>query len=377
MAPALDDYLRLAARQMAAPGRLLLTRIPRTLPNEYMGLVATTRDRLNTAIQRASDFADGSVDRFPASVRQRLFRRIVDDLDLIENIALAALHRAADDDLRLTSLVGTICREIRYPLPAPVVAAMSTHYFAIDPHFHVLLVPLTEGHFLLHLPDLYHELAHPLLADRHDPALDPFRQRFRSVVGASSRHFACDLAAIRRGRLPPELGMLSASAEYCWAESWTTEFFCDVFAVATVGPAFAWAHMHLHSKRGKSAYGVPQYGTMSHPADAARMTALLAALRKLDFAADADAIGQKWSELVGRMEPDCPPEFDRCYPPALLDTCVDEALEATREIGCDLAASGSIGVVRDTLNEAWHAMWGDPGGYLDWERDVVRRLRGS
>ena len=214
MVSALDDYLEAAARQMAARGRLLLAKIPRSLPAEYLGLVATTRDRLNTTITRFSEFAEGSAARFPASVRQRLFRRHVDDLDLIESIALTALHRAVDDDLRLTALVGAICREIRYPLPAPVVAAMSTHYFTIDPLYHVLLVPLTEGHFLLHLPDLYHELAHPLLADRHDPALDPFRNRFRRIVDSSSQHFEADRAAVRRGRTPPDLGALSASAQY-------------------------------------------------------------------------------------------------------------------------------------------------------------------
>ena len=237
---------------------------------------------------------------------------------------------------------------------------MSTHYFAIDSLYHVLLVPLTERHFLLHLPDLYHELAHPLLADRHDPALDSFRNRFRRIVDSSSQHFEADLAAVRRGRTPSDLGRLSAPAGYCWAESWATEFFCDVFAVATVGPAFAWAHMHLHSKRGKSAYGVPQHGSMSHPADAARMAVLLAALRKLGFAEDAKDIGERWCELVERMEPVCPPEFHRCYPEALLGVCVAEALEATRESGCSLVASGSIGPVGDMLNEAWRMIWRDP-----------------
>lgn len=377
MASELDDYLEAAARQMAARGRLLLAKIPRSLPAEYGGLVATTRDRLNTTITRFSEFAEGSAARFPASVRQRLFRRHVDDLDLIESIALTALHRAIDDDLRLTTLVGTICREIHYPLPPPVVAAMSTHYFAIDCLYHVLLVPLTEGHFLLHLPDLYHELAHPLLADRHDPALDPFRNRFRRIVDSSSQHFEADLALVRRGRAPPDLGTLSASAEFCWAESWATEFFCDVFAVATVGPAFAWAHMHLHSKRGKSAYGVPQHGTMSHPADAARMAVLLATLREVGFATDAKNISERWCELVERMEPVCPPEYHRCYPDVLLNACVAEALEATREIGCRFVAPGSIGPVGDTLNEAWRAMWSDPGGYLNWERDAVQHLYGA
>lgn len=377
MASALDDYLLSAARQMAARGRLLLAKIPRELPDEYMGLVATTRTRLNSAIQRATEFADGSAERFPPSVRQRLFRRIVDDLDLIENIALTALNRAGDEDRRLTSLVGTICREISYPLHAPVVAALSTQYFAIDTLLHVMMVPLTEGHFLLHLPDLYHELAHPLLADRYEPALDPFRHRFRHVLDASTAHFAADIAAVKRGRTPPELGALSASAEYCWAESWATEFFCDVFAVGTAGPAFAWAHLHLHSKRGKSAYRVPVPGPISHPADAARMTAVVSALRKLGFAAEAAQVEERWIELVGRTDPDRPPEFHRCYPGALIETCVVEALAATREIGCSLAAPDSTGAVRRTLNEAWDAMWRDPAGYADWERDAVVRLHGA
>ena len=377
MASALDDYLRAAARQMAARGRLLLAKIPRNLPNEYMGLVATTRDRLNSAIQRSSEFADGSADRFPASVQQRLFRRIVDDLDLIENIALTALHRAAEDDLRLTSLVAAICREISYPLHAPVVAALSSQYFAIDTLLHVMLVPLTEGHFLLHLPDLYHELAHPLLADRHDPALDPFRNRFRRLLDASSRQFADDLAAVRRGRIPPDLGVLSTTAEFCWAESWATELFCDVFAVATVGPAFAWAHLHLHSKRGKSAYRIPTQGTISHPADAARMTAIVSALQKLGFAGEAMLVEERWSGLIARLGSECPPEFHRCYPETLVEACVVEALEATGEIGCSLAAPNLTGSVRRTLNEAWGAMWRDPSGYLDWEREAVERLHGA
>lgn len=374
MASDLDDYLEVAARQMAARGRLLLDKIPRTLPPEYQGLVATTRHRLDDTIVWFTDFAAGSAARYPAPVRQRLFRRHVDDLDLIENIALTALHRVVDDDLRLTSLIGTICREISYPLLPPVVAALSTQYFAIDPFFHVMHVPLTEGHFLLHLPDLYHELAHPLLADKHDPKLDPLRNRFRRVVDLSSQHFANDIAAIRRGRTPQDLAALSAAAEFCWAQSWTTEFFCDVFAVATVGPAFAWAHLHLHSKRGRSAYRIPQHGPISHPADAGRMMVIASALRRLGFAADAGRVERRWSELVGRTEPDCPPEYHRCYPDALLEACVTETLAAVREIGCNVADPGSPGQVRLTLNAAWEAMWRDPATYLDWERQAVKDL---
>jgi hypothetical protein len=374
MASTIDDYLAAAAQQMAARGQLLLAKIPRTLPLEYGGLVAMTRDRLSSAITKFTDFAAGSVSTLPAPLRQRLFRRLVDDLDLIESIALTALHRAVGDDHRLTALIRTICKEIAYPLPPPVVTALSTQYYAIYPFFQLLLVPLTEGNFLLHLPDLYHELAHPLLTDKHDPLLDPFRKRFRTIIAESTRHFEDDIAAIRRGRLPPDLATLSTTAEYCWARSWATEFFCDLFAVSTVGPAFAWAHLHLHSKRGRSAYAVPHQGPTSHPADAARMTVIVSALGKLGFAAEAAEVELRWSELMTRMEEDPPPEFYRCYPDALLGVCVTEALAATREIGCDLASPGSRGQVRTTLHESWKVMWRDPAGYLDWEQRAVEDL---
>jgi hypothetical protein len=271
-------------------------------------------------------------------------------------------------------LVGAICREIAYPLPAPVVTALSTQYFAIYPLFHLLLVPLTEGSFLLHLPDLYHELAHPLLTDMHDPVIEPFRKRFRAVVSKSAQHFAADVAAIKRGRTPADLVGLLSTAEYCWARSWTTEFFCDLFAAVTVGPAFAWAHLHLHSKRGRSAYSVPHQGPTSHPADAARMAVVVSALKKLDFAPDSGEIESRWGELVKRMEPAASPEFYRCYPDALLEMCVTEALEAAREIGCDLAMPSDSGLVRGKLNDAWREMWRDPAAYLAWEKQAVDEL---
>jgi hypothetical protein len=116
---------------------------------------------------------------------------------------------------------------------------------------------------------------------------------------------------------------------------------------------------------------------MSHPADAARMTALVQALKKLGFTADADEIERRWAELLKKIEPDEPPEFHRCYPAALLDMCVDGTLEATREIGCDLASPAMKGAVRLKLNEAWAEIWRNPTDYLAWERQAVANLQAS
>jgi hypothetical protein len=373
----LDDYLAVSAGQLAARGRLLLGKVPRDLPPHYGGLVTTTQDRLNRAIEGFVGIVGPAGKSLPPAVRQRRFRRLVEDLDLIESVALTALDRTSGDDLVLTPLVSEICRELRYPLLSPVVTATSRQYFAIYPPFNLLLVPLTEGHFLLHLPDLYHELAHPLLAKDHenDPRTEPFRKALEYLVGEVGLHFETEISAVRRGRSPPGLVGLLTSAEFSWATSWGVEFFSDVFATCTVGPAFGWSHLHLHAKRGQPAFSFPQFGPTSHPADGARMQVIISALRRLGFAGEAKAIGERWVELVRISEPGVPPEYPRCYPSGLLDTCVATAVDAVRDIGCDLASPSMSGRIRQTLNTAWIELWERPDGYVDWEKRAVEELR--
>ena len=59
---------------------------------------------------------------------------------------------------------------------------------------------------------------------------------------------------------------------------WMVEFFCDLFAVYTLGPAYGWAHLHLSAKRGGDPFDVPMLSASSHPADDARMRVMLVAL---------------------------------------------------------------------------------------------------
>ncbi|WFU42728.1 hypothetical protein QA640_09835 [Bradyrhizobium sp. CB82] len=376
---ALDDYFAVSANQLAARGRVLLGKIPRDLSPHYGGLVTITQDRLNRAIEGFLEFSNPSARPLPEAVRQRQFRRMVEELDLIESTALTALNRASDDDLILTHLVTEICREVKYPLLSPVVSATSQRYFGIYPGYKLMMVPLTEGHFLLHLPDIYHELAHPLLApdNRNDPRIEPFRKAWFDMIEDTSLHFESEIATVRRGRSPERLATLLNRAELAWAGPWGVEFFCDVFATCTVGPAFAWSHLHLHSKRGALAFSFPQTGSASHPADDARMQIIVATLDRLGFAADARTVADRWAELVQVSEPSAPPEFRRCYPPALLKSCVASAIEATAAIGCDFAAPSMSGRIRRVLNDAWTELWAQPTGYLNWERGIVGDLRSA
>ena len=106
--------------------------------------------------------------------RIRLFRRLRADLTNVETTAVAALTRSHTDDAALSGLVADIHREINCPLAAPTVTCLSRAYFSINLDFRLLEVPLAESDFLLHLPDLYHEIAHPLITEENNPVIEPY-----------------------------------------------------------------------------------------------------------------------------------------------------------------------------------------------------------
>jgi|SRR5712691_2637238 len=371
----LNEYLGVCADQMIERGRLLLAKIPRRLPVEYSGLVELCRMRLNAAIADFRSLKQSLGDeRVPASVHQRLFRRAVGELDLIEMVGIVALARAEQDDHRLSVLLHEICREIRYPRPVPVVTTLSRQYFHIYPAFNLLFVPLTEGYFLLHLPDLYHELGHPLIADENDPLVEPFKVQCATSAGEAHAYFTAERIREERGRGPREIALVLENAAQSWLWYWTVEFYCDLFAVATLGPAFPWAHLHLHAKRGRDPYEVPRRGPTSHPADAARMHVLLNALKKLGFDTDAQEIAACWQQLLANIGAAAEPEYHRCYPESLMEVCVSHALEGVQRIGCRIAAPGTTDRVHAVLNEAWRKVWRQAGDYVRWERNSVEAL---
>jgi hypothetical protein len=371
----LNEYLGVCADQMIERGRLLLAKIPRSLPVEYGALVELCRMRLNASIGDFRRLKQSLNDtRVPISVHQRLFRRAVGELDLVEMVGIVALARAEKDDHRLTALLREICAEIRYPRTVPVVTTLSRQYFHIFPAFNLLFVPLTEGYFLLHLPDLYHELGHPLLADENDPVVEPFKVECVTTAGEAHAHFVDERIREERGRGPREIPFLLDNAGQSWLWYWGVEFFCDLFAVATLGPAFPWAHLHLHAKRGRDPYEVPLKGPTSHPADAARMYVMLSALKRLGFDSEFRDIAARWEELLRNIGAAPQPEYHRCYPQALLERCVERGLQGVRNIGCRVAGPGTADRVHTLLNEAWRRLWCDAAAYVQWERSAVESL---
>ena len=258
----------------------------------------------------------------------------------------------------------------------PTVSTLSSGYFYIDPRLNLLFIPPAEGSFLLHLPDLYHELAHPLLAQKDHPVLDRLSQRFLEVTAEIHDYFASQRAKETPRRGPQGFKDQIDIWEIVWTKWWLVEFFCDLYAVFTLGPAFAWSHFHLFMKMGKDPYEMPTpFRPATHPADDARMRTLLAALRSSGFDQQATAIAARWNDALALANASPSPNYPFCYPDELIQHMVTKAREGVAEMGCRMAGPGTLEPIHLLLNEAWARFWSDPSGYHQWEKAAVAQLR--
>jgi len=372
----LNDYFNGSIMQLIERARLLRAKVPRALPRDYDTLAQSCRDQLNTLLVQLRSLLEEPMYREKRyqSERLRLFKRIIADLDIIETVGIAALDRAKDDDHKLNDLLERITREIAYPLVTPVVSTLSQQYFHIRPGLNLLCVPLTEGRFLLHLPDLYHELAHPLLVELDDPIVEPIQVALCCAIHDALGYVSGELAKEDRRRGPEQPRFMLRRWEIAWVKYWMVELFCDLFAVYTLGPAFVWSHLHLAAKRGEDPFHVSITMISSHPADNARMRAMLFALCDSGFLMEATTINGRWHELLKQTGAKPEPEFHRCFPDDLLRKVTRHARCGVEAVGCRLATPTTSDPIHMALNAAWSQFWSNPDGFVEWERESVARL---
>ncbi|MBS1884493.1 MAG: hypothetical protein JSS97_16225 [Actinobacteria bacterium] len=372
----MNEYFAGSVAQLIERGRLLRAKVPRDLPRDYDTLAQACKLKLNGLLDLLRSVLEEPIYRQTdyQPERLRLFKRIVAELDMVETVGIAALDRAKADDHKLNELLEKIAQEIGYPLVTPVVTTLSQQYFCIVTELNLLCVPLTEGRFLLHLPDLYHELAHPLLIEQDDPVVEPIQAALFLALRDALGYLADELAKEDRRRGPAQPTFMLQRWEIAWVKFWMVEFFCDLFAVYTLGPAYVWAHLHLTAKRGGDPFEVPILSASSHPADDARMRVMLLGLNLSGFTAAAAAIGLRWRQLLAQVQAKPEPEYHRCFPDGLLAQVANYARTGVEEIGCRLAIPSTGDPVHAVLNLAWEEFWRDPGAFVDWEREAVAAL---
>lgn len=374
----IESYLEAAISQARERAKLLKGKIPKPVKaTELIALQQLCEAHIDGVINQLDFLLTDRTILLKELVKERIriFRRTLEELSQLEASAIAALSRVHDDDIFLNKLVFQIHTEINYPLSPPTVTCLSRDYFSIRPSLNLLEVPLAESDFLLHLPDLYHEIAHPLIVSPNNPKVEPFQQEFGKFLLCVERYFEAERTANLRATGPIEyFSQVLDLLERFWI-TWATELFCDLFAVYTLGPAYGWAHFHLTATHEGDPYDVGIARFMSHPPDQARMEVMLIALELLGFKQDVKEIREKWETLVKSTGAAQLPIYRRACPRDLLEQAVVYAMEGTKRIGCRIVTNKTSGFVHDLLNNAWKQFWTAPNTYHTWERETMNTLK--
>lgn len=375
----MEDYFKGAVGQLYERAQELLSQVPRgpaQLPSELLLLSQGCITKLNEVLKDLEYVLDDPLMQRAdlQSSRLRTFRRSVQALDIIENVGVAALvRRDLKGDLWLNRLVSQITKEINYPLNPPVVTSLSKQYFSYNGFLDVLSVPLNEGNHLLHLPDLYHELAHPLLFPERfrDRRLQHLQYSFLTASKEVDQHFLKEKDERIRERGPTTLTQNLEQWRKNWGRFWIVEFFCDLYALYTVGPAYAWGHLHLVAKTGENVFE----NFDRHPADDARMRVLLNGLRLIGFEKAALEIKQRWDTLIALSPNGSNADYYYCYPESLLDLVTQKAYEGTVGIACNIVSLENQGAICQILNSAWDAFWSNPSEFASTEKSMIELLQ--
>jgi hypothetical protein len=374
----IEAYLSGSIRQSLERVRQLRGIVQGSYPREYDGLRQLCLTKLDQAQFELNALAgERLVDRAIQTPRRvRALKRFVEHLNNVEGIGVFALSRANEEDKFLNRLITEVCSEIAYPLVFPVVSSMSQDYFHIYSEFNLLCLPLIESRFLLHLPDVYHELCHPMHRAMESPAMDGYQRAFKKGLFSMVAHFDNEMLAAERLRNQQARLFQLQLWRTCWTKYWMEEIFCDLFGVLSAGPAYAWSHYHLCIKRGGDPYDAPLMFEASHPGDDARMSAILMMLRtEPAFRDEADRIEGAWKQFVETMNYAAPPEYFTCYPADEIQKLVATAKIGVTSIGIQIAKPDDRGGLRALLNEAWTEFWRAPHSYQTWETARVAELR--
>src|SRR5436190_17974013 len=159
----LENYLQGAATQLIERAVALKGEIPKPPKIEFQGLAKECCRRIDEGILELRAIRDDrDYDDQEEALRLLEFRRVAARIDRVENAAIAAMSRSNKNESAVNILLYRITNEIIYPIELPTVSLLSQNYFYINTDLQLMCIPLMELHFLLHLPDIYHELAHPL-----------------------------------------------------------------------------------------------------------------------------------------------------------------------------------------------------------------------
>jgi len=371
----MDYYLQSLILEAIERLKTLKAKFPNKLNVHFHQLAQTTQIDIDDNIALLDDYLKDAQLNTPSNFPQLLtkIKEVHRDVKILENVVVAAINRYNnEDDVRVNKVVKIICDEINYPLIPPTVSCLSQKYYRIFTGYNLLCVPLLECEFLLHLPDLYHELGHPLIDIDNNPKTQEFNISIGRFLSMAKKHFNKMIDYDIRnnnGKLKDYYQLWKR----CWGK-WLVEFYCDIYAVCTLGPAYCWSHLHISAKQGGNPFEVPRYHKTTHPNDHARMLVITTVLYLMGFSKEKEMILVKWGALNKITTYQKGSTFKLAYPEELLQQCAIFGLQATKSIGGTIATSDHSGVIFQTLNEAWTKFWDNSITYFKWEKEAIQRM---
>jgi hypothetical protein len=285
----------------------------------------------------------------------------------------AVLHYGPSDHYFFT-LISRVASQIDYPLPVPVVSALSKDYYWSQPLFNLIGVPALEEHSLLGLPDMFHELGHILIRKQRDELLGRFREELRA-------HFAAEKQRVRDSQKPPEYEVIIERVQEQWVDAWMAEFASDMIATYLVGPAYGWANLRLCSSSLSDDVFRPGPDDIAatHPSDDARLRGIVKMLDLLGLGADVRQIERRWDDYATLTGHNAPQDYALCYPPVLLERLTQLVYHGCTGLGLRVfteqaSTSGDINIPM-LVNDAWKEFLTRPDKYPQWEESRLAELR--
>lgn len=376
----ISSYYKAVLAQARERAKILKAKVSRPVKEpDLLALRQRCESHLDGILRDLEELEKDEYLERPEMFRQKvsILKKIISNISYIETTGIAALDRMKDDDIFLTRLIFHIHGEVGYPLLPPAVTCLSRQYYSIYPMLGLIQVPLAEADSLLHLPDLYHEIGHPLTSSKDNPKVEPFTNALGGFMEFAGQHFETEYARTQRSSGPRDyFGAIVRQLQQSWVIFWSQEMFCDLFALYTLGSAYAWSHFHLVAERCGDPYRVDLSGSSEHPPDSARMEALLAGLTLVGMSQEAEIIRTRWEELLFKLGYSPNELYVKACPLSLLSEAASCALEGTKGIGCAIINS-PVGtrLVGDLLNKAWLEFWKSPTGYAAWEKQTLKNLK--
>lgn len=299
------------------------------------------------------------------------YRRYSEILSIIEIEPITVLDQYNDRDYYLYCFLRLFCQQIGYPEKSPLVSTHSTDSFFVDLSSEIIHLPLCEDCFLLAIPDLIHELGH-LFYDRNYIEIE---QSFNTHL---NKYIEKEKNKAKDENSSKSYQKKFDSLRQAWMQEYIIEFSCDIFATYLVGTAYAWSNLRLILESNDQIYhpGFGKYST--HPANEARMRAILITLEELQGSSSKETIVKQWEGFKAQVfTQEKEMEYDYCYPNPLLGELAKIIINLCQSNNLipyhqHFQTDNNLSWI---MQQAWIEFHKDPQAYPDWETKKIEEIK--